>query len=153
MPPVRNPPAHAIPWAMDSVRVGMIGMGNMGRYHADYLLDQQVSRCRLVAASSSNAAVREKYKTLRFFDDGETLMRSGEVDAVLVATPHFQHTTLGIAAFDAGLHAMVEKPISSHKADAERLIAAHRRHPRLVFGGMFQLRVEPRYLKIRQLIQ
>ena len=53
---------------------------------------------------------------------GESL--TGAVDAVIIATPHFQHTTLGIAALEAGVHAMVEKPISSHKADAERLIAA-----------------------------
>jgi predicted dehydrogenase len=50
---------------------------------------------------------------------------------------------------------MVEKPISAHKADAERLVAAHRRaaEGKLVFAGMFQLRVEPRYTKIRKLIQ
>jgi predicted dehydrogenase len=48
---------------------------------------------------------------------------------------------------------MVEKPISAHKADAERLIAAHRARPELVFAGMFQLRAEPRYLKIRNLLQ
>src|SRR5438045_1108127 len=82
------------------------------------------------------------------FRDGEALIRSGEVDAVIIATPPFQHTTLGIAALTAGVHAMVEKPISSHKADAERLIAAHTRSPNTVFAGMFQLRVEPRYLRI-----
>jgi predicted dehydrogenase len=48
---------------------------------------------------------------------------------------------------------MVEKPISAHKADAERLIAAHRARPALVFAGMFQLRAEPRYLRIQKLIQ
>ena len=48
---------------------------------------------------------------------------------------------------------MVEKPISAHKADAERLIAAHQKNTKLVFGGMFQLRVEPRYEKIRALIR
>ena len=48
---------------------------------------------------------------------------------------------------------MVEKPISAHKADAERLIAAHQQTPKLVFAGMFQLRAEPRYLKIQKLIQ
>jgi predicted dehydrogenase len=48
---------------------------------------------------------------------------------------------------------MVEKPISAHKADAERLIAAHQARPELIFAGMFQLRAEPRYLKIRDLIQ
>ncbi|MCZ7640695.1 MAG: Gfo/Idh/MocA family oxidoreductase [Verrucomicrobia bacterium] len=67
--------------------------------------------------------------------------------------PHYQHTTLGIAALEAGRHVMVEKPISVHKADAERLLAAHQRHPQPVFAAMFQLRTEPRYLKIRRLIQ
>jgi predicted dehydrogenase len=75
------------------------------------------------------------------------------VDAVIIATPHYQHTTLGIAALQQGLHVMVEKPISAHKADAERLIAAHNKNPKLVFAGMFQLRAEPRYLKIQKLIQ
>ena len=48
---------------------------------------------------------------------------------------------------------MVEKPISAHKADAERLIAVAKKYPDQVFAAMFQLRVEPRYLKIRKLIQ
>jgi predicted dehydrogenase len=56
-------------------------------------------------------------------------------------------------ALEKGLHAMVEKPISAHKADAERLMAAHARHPDLVFAGMFQLRTEPRYVRMRKLIQ
>ena len=59
----------------------------------------------------------------------------------------------GIAALEAGLHIMVEKPISAHKADAERLIAAAETRPELTFSGMFQMRVEPRYQKIRELVQ
>ena len=75
------------------------------------------------------------------------------MDAVIIATPHFQHTSLGITAFESGVHAMVEKPISSHKGDAERLITAHGKFPGVVFAGMFQLRTEPRYLKIQKLIR
>src|SRR5439155_25963940 len=51
------------------------------------------------------------------------------------------------------MHLMVEKPISAHKADAPRLIAGAKRHPKQVFAAMFQLRTEPRYLKIQKLIQ
>jgi predicted dehydrogenase len=138
---------------MDKVRLGIIGMGNIGRFHADYLLNRKVARCELVAVCDANSAPLERYKPLRVFSDGEELIRSGEVDAVIIATPHFQHTTLGIAALKAGVHVMVEKPISSHKADAERLIAAHKQHPKVVFAGMFQLRTEPRYLKIQQLLK
>ena len=137
---------------MNLVRVGIIGMGNMGKYHADYLLQGKVNRCELVAVASSTASKLEKYKALKTFDSGEKLIQSGAVDAVLIATPHYSHTTLGIAAFQAGLHVMVEKPISVHKADCERLIAAAKANPKLVFGAMFQLRTEPRYKKLKHLI-
>ncbi|MCW5553945.1 MAG: Gfo/Idh/MocA family oxidoreductase [Verrucomicrobiae bacterium] len=137
---------------MENVRLGIIGMGNIGRYHADYLQNKKVNRCELVAVCDAVAPL-DRYKPLKAFTDGEALIQSGEVDAVIIATPHFQHTTLGIAALKAGVHAMVEKPISSHKADAERLIAASREHPKVVFGGMFQLRTEPRYQKVLKLIQ
>jgi predicted dehydrogenase len=138
---------------MKTVRLGIIGMGNMGKYHAAYLLKNGVARCELTAVCSPNAAAIESFKPLQIFTNGIELIRSGMVDAVLIATPHFQHTTLGMAAFEKGIHVMVEKPISAHKADAEKLIAAHRKHPDIVFGGMFQQRVESRYLKIRELIR
>jgi len=136
---------------MKQVRLGIIGMGNIGKYHADYLLHQKVSRAELVAVADAFAPL-ETYRSLRTFKDGGDLIRSGAVDAVIIATPHYQHTTLGMAALEAGLHVIVEKPISVHKADAERLIAAHARRPDLVFSAMFQLRTEPRYVKIKRLI-
>jgi len=137
---------------MDKVRIGVIGMGNIGTYHAQYLRDGKVTRCELTAVCGRSSALLEGFKPLKIFTDGEHLIKSGEVDAAIIATPHFQHTTLGIAALDAGVHAMVEKPISAHKADAQRLIAAHERNPNVTFAGMFQLRAEPRYRRIQRLI-
>ena len=138
---------------VNTVRLGIIGMGNIGRYHAEYLLNGKVNRCQLTAVADALAPLEPwAARGLRTFNDGEALIRSGAVDAVIIATPHYQHTTLGIAALEAGLHVMVEKPISVHKADAERLIAAHARHPDRVFAAMFQLRTEPRYVKIKRLV-
>src|SRR6266511_1510081 len=140
---------------MNTVRLGIIGMGNIGKHHAGYLLEAAVPRCELVAVCSTSPQKLEPFlaKGLKVFDRGETLVRSREVDAVIIATPHYQHTTLGIAALEAGLHIMVEKPVSAHKADAERLIASAQQHSKQVFAGMFQLRTEPRYLKIQKLIR
>ncbi len=138
---------------MTKVRLGIIGMGNIGQHHHGYLSAGKINRAELVAVADAIPSKLEKYKPLKIFADGEQLIRSGLVDAVIVATPHYQHTTLGMAALNQGVHAMVEKPISAHKADAERLIAAHKRNPKVVFGGMFQLRAEPRYLRIQKLIQ
>src|SRR4051794_18112932 len=133
---------------MTKVRLGLIGLGNIGQHHAAYLLAGKVNRAELTAVSDAVPAKLNAFPGLKTFSDAEQLLSSGFVDAVIIATPHFQHTTLGVAALERGLHVMVEKPISAHKADAEKLIAAHQANPRLVFGGMFQLRAEPRYLKI-----
>src|SRR5256885_15003404 len=138
---------------MTTVRLGIIGMGNIGQHHHAYLSAGKVSRVQLVAVSDAIPGKLDKYKPLKIFSDGEELIRSGLVDAVIIATPHYQHTTLGIATMNQGVHAMAEKPISAHKADAERLIAAHKKNPKVVIAGMFQLRAEPRYLKNQKLIQ
>ena len=107
---------------MNTVRLGIIGMGNIGKHHADYLLAGKVPRGALTAVCSTSPHKLEPYraKGLQIFGRAEKLLQSREVDAVIIATPHYQHTSLGIAALEAGLHLMVEKPISAHKADAER---------------------------------
>ena len=140
---------------MDKVRIGIIGMGNMGRFHANDLLDGKVPRGELAAVGSTSPHKLDEYKEkgVQIFGSGEEMIASGAIDALLIATPHYQHTSLGVAGLEAGLHIMVEKPISAHKADAERLIAAAAARPDQVFGAMFQLRVEPRYQKIRELVQ
>ena len=138
---------------MNSLRLGLIGLGNIGRHHAIYLQAGKVPRCELVAVCSTSPDKLESFKPLAIWNDARALITSGSVDAVLVATPHYQHTDLGIAALEAGVHLMVEKPISAHKADALKLIAAHERNPKTVFGGMFQQRVEPRYQKLRYLLE
>ena len=140
---------------MQNVRIGIIGMGNMGRFHANDLLEGKVSRGVLTAVGSTSPQKLKEYeeKGVKVFGGGEEMLASGEVDALVIATPHYQHVSLGIAALEAGLHVMVEKPIAAHKADAERLVAKAKEKADLVFGAMFQLRVEPRYEKIREIVR
>ena len=139
---------------MKEVRLGIVGLGNIGKFHTSYLLDNKISRCKLAAVSDAFAPSLEPFKAkgIPAFEKCEEMIRSGKIDALVVATPHFLHTTLGIDALNNGLHTMIEKPISAQKADAERLFAVAKEHPQQVFAGMFQMRVEPRYLKIRKLI-
>jgi predicted dehydrogenase len=86
------------------------------------------------------------------FNDSAALIRSGEVDAVVIATPHYYHTTIGIDALQNGLHVLTEKPISVHKADCERLIAAYRGNGQ-VFAAMFNQRTDPHYQRIRRIVK
>ncbi len=136
---------------MNKVRMGIVGLGNMGKFHADYLLNHQVSRAELTAVSDAIPANLERYPSLATFARSEDMIRSGLIDAVIIATPHYLHTTIGIDALERGLHVLVEKPISVHKADCERLLAAHK-DPKLVFAAMFQLRTDGKFKKLKQLV-
>lgn len=134
-----------------TVRIGIIGIGNMGLAHAGNILKGKVPGLELVAIADIRPEVADKFPDLGFFATGSELIQSGSVEAVIIATPHYDHTTLGIEALQAGLHLLVEKPISVHKADCERLIAAHSRESQ-VFAAMFNQRTDPKYQKLKSLI-
>lgn len=137
---------------MKDVRLGIIGTGGMGTNHARTLLRDEIGRCRLAAVCDVEPAKMADFPdSVRRFEKSTALIRSGEVDAVLIATPHYAHTTIGVDALKQGLHVLVEKPISVHKADCERLIAAHRRRKQ-VFAAMFNQRTDPHFAKVKKLI-
>ena len=137
---------------LTEVRIGVIGVGNMGTSHISNIERGLISRARLTAICDIVPSKMDRYgdKYLKF-TDSRALIRSGEVDAVMVETPHYDHTTIGIDALTQGVHTLVEKPISVHKADCERLIAAHTRNPKQVFAAMFNQRTNPQYIKLREL--
>ena len=139
---------------LSEVRVGVIGVGGMGTGHVRRFENGAIKRGRVTAVCDIDPRKMDKFGDgYKKFTDSRELIRSGEVDAVVIATPHYFHTTIGIDAMDNGLHTLSEKPISVHKADAERLIAAHTRNPKLVFAAMFNQRTDPHYIKLRELIK
>jgi predicted dehydrogenase len=132
--------------------MGIIGLGNMGKSHAKLIAEGEVPGMVLTAVADRNPDSMNEWTDITHFDDGSALIQSGEVDAVLICTPHYSHTTLGIEALQAGLHVLVEKPISVHKADCQRLIDAWT-NPKLIFAAMFNQRTNPEYRKLRELIK
>ncbi|MES2470355.1 MAG: Gfo/Idh/MocA family oxidoreductase [Verrucomicrobiota bacterium] len=137
---------------MENVRIGLVGLGNMGKAHRASLRAGKVQGLQLTAICDQPAGLPAKEEGEHQFSDFQQMITSGTIDAVLIATPHFFHTTMGIAALEAGLHVMVEKPLSVSKADCERLIAAHR-GGKQIFGAMFQLRTDPLYKQLKSLIE
>jgi len=137
--------------ALKEVRLGVVGVGSMGSWHARSVLDGLIPRCRLTAVCDILPEARDQFESVRKFSDPGEMFRSGTVDAIILATPHYLHTTVGIVALESGLHVLTEKPMAVHKADAERMLAAHKGR-KTVFGIMFQLRTEPLWMKVRQLV-
>ena len=138
---------------MKTIRIGIIGLGGMGQAHARQILEGKIPGLELTAVADSFPDKLTGFAQLHCFARPEELLHSGKVDAVLIATPHFSHAALGIAALEAGLHVLVEKPVSVHKADALRLSAAADRRPGQIFAVMFNQRTDPFYQKIRSLLQ
>lgn len=136
------------------IRFGIIGMGNIGQHHKKIFQDKKVTRCEMTAVCDTNPEKLERLKEsgLTLFADSSQLIHSGMVDAVIIGTPHYSHTTIGIEALNSGLHVLVEKPISVHKADCERLLAAHKDKTR-IFAAMFNLRTDPHYIQIKKMIR
>lgn len=137
---------------METVRLGIIGIGSMGSIHAQNVMEGKIPRCELSAVCDRNPERMQRFSSAQAFDSPDEFLRRSETDAVLIATPHYAHTTIGIKALESGRHVLVEKPISVHKADAERLFAAHRR-PDQVFAAMFNQRTDPFFLKLRRLVK
>lgn len=140
-------PAHAGP-----VRLGIVGLGAMGSHHARSILDGLVSDCELAAVCDTDPARLGAFPGIPAFASDAELIRSSAVNAILIATPHYAHTTIGIAALKAGLHVLVEKPISVQVADAQKLLKAHT-NPKQIFAAMFNQRTDPAFLKIREMVR
>lgn len=137
---------------MDKVKLGIIGIGNMGSAHVRTITAGKVEGMEVAAICDHNPERKSLFPDISFFADAGELIASESVNAVLVATPHYDHTTLGIEALKAGKHLLVEKPISVHKADCEKLIAAAADSD-VVFSAMFNQRTDPRYRKLKKLIE
>jgi predicted dehydrogenase len=137
---------------LKSIRLGIAGLGTAGGGYASALLAGRVPRISLAAVCDRDAARLARFEGPARFTSVDELIASGTIDSLLVATPHFAHATVGVAALEAGLHVLVEKPIAVHKAEARRLIEAHERRPELVFSAMFNQRTDDGYRRIRELI-
>ena len=138
---------------MKKVRLAVVGIGNIGTLHLGNIEKEPkvelTAVCDIVPEKAKAAA--EKYGVKAYFDS-DTMLNDHVCEAVIIGTPHYFHTTIGIAAMDSGHHVLVEKPISVHKADCERLIAAHERNTDTVFAAMFNQRTDPYYQKIRNIV-
>lgn len=135
---------------MEKVRLGIVGLGNMGRMHAAGIAAGKVPGCVLGAVCDRQPVSLSEFPDVPGFAESGSLISSGLVDAVVICTPHYAHTEVGIEALNAGLHVLVEKPISVHKADCERLLESHRGQ---IFTAMFNQRTDPSHGKLRGMIR
>ena len=139
-----------------SIRLGIIGCGNMGTSHMKNMLAGCMPEFELTAVADLKEARRqaalEMFPNVKVYNDGSELIASGEVDAVLVATPHYLHPTYAIEALNAGLHVMIEKPAGVYTKQVEEMNEVAAKSDKS-FAIMFNQRTNPCYIKLRELLQ
>ncbi len=139
------------------LKLGIIGAGNMGSGHAKNILGGKCPEITITAMADRKASrrdwVKENVPGAEIFTEGSDLIKSGKCEAVLIATPHYQHPTLAAEAFEAGLHVMCEKPAGVYTLQVRDMIAAADKHPELTFGMMFNQRTNCVYRKVKEMLE
>ncbi len=142
---------------MDKVRLGIIGVGNMGSGHLSNIETHKLCPEITVTAVADIKPdrldwVKQTFEApIALFDNAEKMMDSGLIDAVLIAVPHYFHPVYAIEAFKRGLHVMCEKPAGVYTKQVREMNAAADQ-ANVVFGMMFNQRTDHIYRKMREIV-
>ena len=141
----------------EKIRLGVIGIGNMGSAHAKSVFQEKCPDFVLTAVADSNPqrltwAQEEFGEAVARFDTAQALIDSGLVDACIIAVPHYDHPSCAIACMQRNLHVLVEKPAGVYTKQVMEMNAEADKHPELKFGMMFNQRTNHIYRKLHELI-
>lgn len=141
---------------MEKVKLGIIGIGNMGSSHCRSLTEGLVPELELAAVADLRESRRQWARenlpgNVRIFENGDQLIEAGCCDAVLVAVPHYDHPRFVMSALEHGLHVMCEKPAGVYTKQVREMNAAAERSDR-VFAMMFNQRTNHVYRKMYEMV-
>ncbi len=143
---------------MSKVKLGIIGIGNMGSGHAKNIaLDGLCPEIELVAVADKKQSRRDWAKadlpeSVQIFETGKELIESKVADAVLIATPHYDHPRLAIMAFELGQDVMCEKPAGVYTKAVREMNEAAKKSGKS-FGMMFNQRTSHIYRKMKEIVE
>lgn len=144
----------------NKVRVGIIGMGNMGCQYAEMILEGRIPGLELTAVTRINKKDEARMLELLpnefsvFYDEQELFAEENahaNIDAVIIATPHYSHEKIAIAAMQKGFHVLCDKPIGVYTLQARRMMEAAE-HADVVFSMMFNQRTNPVFVKMKEIV-
>ena len=136
--------------AMVPVKVGVIGIGNMGWHHARVLsLLKDADLVGVADPDAQRGALATEQFGCRWFSDYRTMLE--EVEAVCIAVPTLLHHSVGLACLEAGSHVLIEKPIAASQEEAAALIDAASRVGRLLQVGHIE-RFNPAFRELTKVV-
>lgn len=142
---------------MDKVKFGIIGVGNMGSSHLHFFQSGKIKNGEVVAIADINpeklSAAREKCPgKYACYASGDELIDKADVDAVIIAVPHYGHPRLSIRALEKGLNVICEKPAGVYTKQVKEMNAVAERCKGL-FTMMYNQRTNPLYIKMHDIVK
>lgn len=137
---------------MDKVKIGVIGVGTIGSVHATALAASPLAE--LVGIAEINDEQREKMARAlgtTGYADYRALIRAPGIQAVSICTPDHQHLQPVMDCMDAGLHIILEKPLTTDLAGAERIAGRARTYDK-TFMMAYIVRFDPRYALAKEAV-
>lgn len=135
---------------MKPVKVGVIGIGNMGWNHARVLsLLRDAELVGVADPDAARGALAKEQFGCEWFQDYNALMH--QVEAVCIAVPTLLHHPVGMACLQAGVHVLIEKPIAASEQEARELIAAAEQAGRLLQVGHIE-RFNPAFRELLNVV-
>lgn len=110
-----------------TIRIAIAGAGYIANIHAHAIQNQKDAELVAVVEKFPAKAIpfNKKFGLKRRYETVEDLVKAGEVDALVIGTPNFMHAPQALAALQAGVAVMVEKPMALNTTEAKRMIAAN----------------------------
>ena len=141
---------------MEKIRLGILGFGNIGKVHTDNIIGGKCPSVELVAICDHKEArleeAKEKVPSAKLFTSYEEMLKSGEIDSVLIAVPHYDHPRFAIMAMQAGIHTLVEKPAGVYTKQVKEMNEIAKGCD-VVFGLMMNQRTNCIYRKMREIVK
>lgn len=140
------------------IKLGIIGIGNMGSGHARNIVRGECPEFELVAVADIKPqriewAKKELPAEINCFETAEAMLDSGLIEACMICVPHYDHPKYAIECMKRGIHVMVEKPAGVYTKQVREMCEEAEKHPDVVFGMMFNQRTNCIYRKMRELVQ
>lgn len=140
---------------MEKIKVGIVGVGNMGSAHAACIIDGNIKGMELVALcdidSQRIVGFAEKHPEIKCYSDYQDMINSKKIEAVIIATPHPFHADMAIAALKKGIHVMLEKPSDIFVSKVKTLNEIAEKSGK-VFSIMFNQRTNLLFQKARGIV-
>lgn len=148
----------------NAIRVGVIGVGNMGSKYAGMLAAGEIPGMELAAVTRVRQEYREGLKDaldggLPVYSSADALydaLEKGELelDAVVIATPHYAHEEQAVRAFKNGLHVLCDKPAGVYSRQARNMEEARAEAPgNPIYAMVFNQRTNPIYRRMKEIVE